>query len=113
MEKETRRQGADQPNFPLLQETIQLKRKWKKKRQTQICKAVFWLKEHYFVYISCFALLFLVVVTFVFVITYHAIVTEDSPVVLRIFKAFIPAALFGSPLWLRKSLKRMEIRTSL
>ena len=97
----------DQVDSPLSQiELEKLKKKWKKARQTQVCKAVFWLKEHYFVYISLFALFFLGIVTFVFVLIYHTIVTEGSSIPLRIVKALIPALLFGTPaVWLRRRFK--------
>ena len=56
---------------------------------------------------SFMALLFTIIVTGIFVVLYHSIVAQghSDNVLLTLIKAFIPAILFSSPLWLKKWLK--------
>ena len=72
-----------------------------------ICKSLFWFKGHFFFFISFVALLFVIIVSGIFVVVYHSLVAQShsNNVLLTVVKAFIPALLFSSPLWLKKWLK--------
>ena len=78
-----------------------------KLRKKSIHKSLCKLKGYFFVFISFMALLFTIVVTGIFVVLYHSIVAQghSDNVLLTLIKAFIPAILFSSPLWLKKWLK--------
>lgn len=112
--KDEKKQGFDEPDFPsiitiardvnqemkkIAQDVNQEMKKIVREvnREAHYCchKSFHWLEHHYPLFTPLFALVFLIIVTMLFVLIYHTIVAQDhseNPL-FNLFRALIPAVL--------------------